>query len=77
MFNELFDSDICNEPTIPDPYESKLVEVKTSLIEDAGEGLFARQNVKSMNDTWLSGPFLQLSSLDRFVHRFDFCVRSL
>ena len=46
VINELFDSDICKEPTIPDPYESKLLEVKTSLIEDAGQGLFARQNVK-------------------------------
>ena len=46
VINELFDSEICKEPTIPDPYESKLVEVKASLIEGAGEGLFARQNIK-------------------------------
>ena len=43
---ESFEDDICKEPTFPDPYESKLVEVKQSLIEDAGEGLFAKHNIR-------------------------------
>ena len=36
---------ICDNPKISDPYESKFVEVKASLIETAGEGLFTKRNI--------------------------------
>ena len=38
---------ICEHPEICDPYESKFVEVKQSLIPDAGQGLFATQPIKT------------------------------
>ena len=31
------------DPRIPDPYESRLVEVRSSEIEGGNEGLFAKQ----------------------------------
>lgn len=34
---------ICTDPRIPDPYESRLVEVRSSEIEGGNEGLFAKQ----------------------------------
>ena len=33
---------ICDLPTLPDPYETRMVEVKQSNIPGGGEGLFSR-----------------------------------
>ena len=44
--SEYLSDQICRHPTTKDPYEDKLVNVKTSLIADAGEGLFAKQNIQ-------------------------------
>jgi len=44
--SEYLSDQICHHPTTKDPYEDKLVNVKTSLIADAGEGLFAKQNIQ-------------------------------
>ena len=36
----------CSSPLQSDPYEEQLVEVKDSLIVDAGQGLFAKKDVE-------------------------------
>ena len=36
---------ICSNMLLRDPYEGQMVEVKTSNAEDAGEGVFALQNI--------------------------------
>lgn len=36
---------ITSEPLLPDPYESAMIEVKTSGVEGANEGLFVRHDV--------------------------------
>ena len=33
---------ICDLPTLPDPYETRMVEVRQSNIPGGGEGLFTR-----------------------------------
>ena len=38
---------ICSSPQLPDPYESKSVQVRESGIPNAGEGLFAREAIKA------------------------------
>ena len=43
------DAVICDNPTILDPYESKFVEVRPSMIENAGEGLFAKREILKGN----------------------------
>ena len=41
---------ICLDPRLRDPYESKLVEINSSGIDGASEGLFAKKNIE-MNTT--------------------------
>ena len=36
---------LCKKPTIPDPYESSMVEVRNSAIPGAQQGLFALKNI--------------------------------
>ena len=36
---------IGNDPLVPDPYESKMVEVRKSHVENSGSGLFAKQKL--------------------------------
>ena len=36
---------ICTQPLLEDPYEQRLVEVKKSLIPNAGQGLFAKRSI--------------------------------
>ncbi len=36
---------ICSQPLLADPFESRYVEVRSSSIPNAGEGLFAKENI--------------------------------
>ena len=40
------DTDFGLEPTLRDPYESSMVEIRVSNIDGANEGLFARQDIE-------------------------------
>ena len=35
-----------SSPTLPDPYEAVMVQVKQSKVEGANEGIFARKNTE-------------------------------
>ena len=35
-----------SSPTLPDPYEAVMVQVKQSKVEGANEGIFARRNTE-------------------------------
>ena len=40
------DTDFGLEPTLRDPYESSMVEIRVSNIDGANQGLFARQDIE-------------------------------
>ena len=54
---------ICSNMMLRDPYEKQMVEVKTSNAENAGEGVFALQDIPSNGSklfACVQGLFLQM-----------------
>ena len=45
----VLDAKISDNPTIADPYESEFVQVRPSMIENAGEGLFSKRKIPKGN----------------------------